>query len=220
VTSPTLTERVAGSARLHRRQRVSRGLCRVLGRIEFTGHSGIPPDGPVILAVNHRSLLDGPLLFGFIERPVACLVKREAFVPIVSRLLRDAGQIPVQRETVDPLPVHLCLQILRAGGVIGVFPEGTRGDGLVRRAKAGVGYFALRTAATVIPIACHGTAEMVRTARRHPVRLTVGAPLTFGLHPPDEPLNRRFAIEATERVRAELAALVERTAATNQGAAA
>jgi 1-acyl-sn-glycerol-3-phosphate acyltransferase len=202
---------------LRRRQAIGRALANALGRVQVDGLDRIPATGPVILAVNHRSLMDGPLLFGFIGRPVACLVKSEAFVPVVGSLLRGAGQIRVEREQIDPHPVRLCLQILTAGGVIGIFPEGTRGDGLIHRAKPGVGYFALRTGATVVPLACHGTAEMVRTVRRRPVRLDVGAPMHFAQFPPSVPLNRRLSAAATERIRVELAALVDRTTITSRG---
>jgi 1-acyl-sn-glycerol-3-phosphate acyltransferase len=219
MAEPPITDRVQGSADLRRRRTAARAFCRTLGRVDAEGLDRIPSSGAVILAVNHRSLMDGPLLFGFIERPVACLVKREAFLPIVGRLLIDAGQLPVERDTVDPYPVRRCLQILAAGGVIGVFPEGTRGDGRVRRAKPGVGYFALRSGATVVPVACHGTAEMVRSPRRARVRLEVGEPMHFAQFPPSVPLNRRLAAAATERVRGQLAALVQRSA-ISEGVAA
>ena len=214
---PTLTERVNGSSGLHLRQVVARKLIGALGRVELDGIEGIPAVGPVILAVNHRSLMDGPLLFGFVDRPVACLVKSEAFTPLIGRLLIDAGQIRVERGTIDPRPVRLCLQILDAGGAIGIFPEGTRGDGRVRYAKPGVGYFALRTGAAVVPVACHGSAELIRGVRRRPVRLTVGTALHFPRVPRGIPLNRRLSAEATERVRGELAALVNRTSTSIQG---
>jgi 1-acyl-sn-glycerol-3-phosphate acyltransferase len=188
-----------------------------LGRVQVDGVEQIPATGPVILAMNHRSLIDGPLLFGFVDRPVACLVKSEAFGPVIGTLLTDAGQIRVTRGTVDPRPVRLCLQILDAGGVIGIFPEGTRGDGRVRSAKPGVGYFALRTGAAVVPIACHGSAELIRSVRRHPVRLSIGAPLRFPQVPRGIALNRRLSAEATERVRGELAELVSRTSTKTQG---
>src|SRR5450755_4881202 len=103
--TPTLIARVEGSAALRRRQAIGRALANALGRVQVDGLDRIPATGPVILAVNHRSLMDGPLLFGFIGRPVACLVKSEAFVPVVGSLLRGAGQIRVEREQIDPHPV-------------------------------------------------------------------------------------------------------------------
>jgi 1-acyl-sn-glycerol-3-phosphate acyltransferase len=193
---------------------------RALGEIRVEGLANLPREGPVILAVNHQSMMDGPLLFGFIDRPVACLVKREAFVPVLGRVLLDAGQIPIERGAIDARPVRLGLQILKAGGVLGVFPEGSRGDGLVRQAKPGVGYFALRTGATVVPVACHGTADLLGTFRRRPVRIDIGAPMTFAAQPEGRPLNRRLSAAATEQVRLELAALVTRANIISRGAIA
>lgn len=170
----------------------------------------IPSTGPVVIAMNHRSLLDGPLLFGFVSRPANCLVKHEAFTPWLAPLLRAAGQIPVRRDIVDARAVRLCLRILHAGGLVGVFPEGTRGRGLVETARPGVGYLALRTGATVIPVACAGTAEMAhrRSWRRPTAVLLAGAPIVVNRWPADRPLKRSVAATQTEVIRAALATLV------------
>jgi 1-acyl-sn-glycerol-3-phosphate acyltransferase len=210
MAEPTIAERVAGSPVLRRRQALGRRISHCLGRVEILGLGVVPTSGPVLLAANHRSLLDGVLLFGAVQRPVSCLVKAEAFTPRLSRLLRSAGQIPVRREIVDAGAVRLCLRTLRAGGIVGIFPEGTRGHGRVETAKPGVGYLALRTGAVVIPVACAGTPEMAhrRTARRPPALILFGAPIAVDRWPDDRPLNRRVVAAATEGIRVALAALV------------
>jgi 1-acyl-sn-glycerol-3-phosphate acyltransferase len=211
--APTLADRIVGSAALRRRQLVARGLARVLGRIEVRGLDHLPAEGAVVLAINHRAFLDGPLLFALAPRPVSFLVKIEAFTPRMTPLLRGTGQIPLHRNSMDVSAVRLSLQILRGGGIIGLFPEGTRGDGLVRTAKPGIGYFALRTGAVVVPVACHGTDVLThrRTARRPPVRITFGAPIDVGRVPDGQLVNRRHVLSATEHIRAELAELVAAT---------
>lgn len=210
---PDTADRVAGSAQLRRRQVAARLLARALGRIEVRGLERIPAAGPVVLAVNHRDFLDGPLLFGLVPRPVGFLVKQEAYTPRAAPFLLTTGQIPVVRHRPDVVAVRTALELLRAGGVIGVFPEGTRGDGLVRTAKPGVGYFALRTGAHVVPVACHGTDSLKhrRTARRPLVRVTVGTPLRPGQVPDRVRVNRRAVLAATEQVRVALADLVQAT---------
>lgn len=217
-SGPTLLERVEGSRELAAFQWLGRQICRSLGRIEFVGLQNLPRTGPVLLAVNHRSLIDGPLLFGFLGRVVSCLVKVEAFLPVgglAGRVLVRGAQLPVNRFRVDPGPVRLAIDILAAGGVVGIFPEGTRGDGLVALARPGVGYLALKTGATVIPVAIHGSASMVR--RRGPGRprvlVALGAPIA--LDPPRlgrwGTLNRASWLAATETIRLGLATLVEQT---------
>jgi 1-acyl-sn-glycerol-3-phosphate acyltransferase len=211
--APTLADRIVGSATLRRRQLVARGLARALGRIEVSGLDRLPADGPVVLAINHRAFLDGPLLFALVPRPVSFLVKIEAFTPRMTPLLRGTGQIPLARNSMDVSAVRFSLEILRAGGIIGLFPEGTRGDGQVRTAKPGVGHFALRTGALVVPVACHGTDVLThrRSARRPPVRITFGAPIDVGRVPDSQLLNRRLVLSATEQIRVALADLVAAT---------
>jgi 1-acyl-sn-glycerol-3-phosphate acyltransferase len=207
---PALTARVNGSALLRRRQGLARVISVSLGRVAIEGVTPIPDTGPVLLAVNHRSLLDGPLLFGAVRRPVSCLVKVEAFTRWVGPVLRSSGQIPVRRDGGDAPAVLLCLRILRAGGIVGIFPEGTRGHGLVDTAKPGVGYLALRAGATVIPVACSGTSAMAhrRGWRRPPAVLLFGEPIVMDRWPDGQVLKRGVAAAATEGIRVVLAGLV------------
>jgi 1-acyl-sn-glycerol-3-phosphate acyltransferase len=210
--TPTLADRVAGSAPIRRRQVAVRLLARGLGRIEANGLHRMPDGGPVVLAINHRDFLDGPLLFGLLRRPVNFLVKIEAFTPRATPFLRSTGQIPVLRNNRDVAAVRFSLRVLRAGGVLGVFPEGARGDGLVRTARPGVGYFALRTGAKVVPVACHGTDSLKhRRLRRPAVRITLGDPIDLGSVPDGQRVRRRDVLEATEQVRLALAELVVAT---------
>jgi 1-acyl-sn-glycerol-3-phosphate acyltransferase len=80
----------------------------------------------------------------------------------------------------------------------------------VETAKGGVGYLALRSGATVLPVACSGTSEMAhrRVLRRPPAVLLFGAPMTVDRWPDDKPLERATIATATEAIRVQLAALV------------
>jgi 1-acyl-sn-glycerol-3-phosphate acyltransferase len=211
--APSVADRISGSAPLRRRQATARGLAHVLGRVQMRGLENVPPTGPVILAVNHRDFLDGPLLFGFVRRPVSFLVKTEAFTRLWGPMLSGTGQIPVVRTRPDVAAVRLSLRLLDGGGVIGIFPEGTRGDGLVKTARPGVGYLALRTGAQVVPVACHGTDSLMhRTSVRRPgVLITFGPPLGLGRVPYGQRVSRGDVLTATEKVRSALADLVAET---------
>jgi 1-acyl-sn-glycerol-3-phosphate acyltransferase len=217
---PSIEERVTGSPQLRSRQRLGRRLSRAMGRLELSGLERIPPIGPVILAANHQSFMDGPLLFGFVDRVVSCLVKAEAFAPVAGQagqLLIGGAQIPVLRGEIDAAPVRLALEVLNAGGVLGIFPEGTRGNGQMTSAMPGVGYFARKTGAIVVPIAIHGSAMMThgRRINRPRVRIVVGEPLAFERARPGRPLDRRDWIAATEQIRLAIAELVSTTELLN-----
>lgn len=211
--APSVADRITGSAPLRRRQVTARALAHVLGRVEMRGLENVPATGPVILAVNHRDFLDGPLLFGFVPRPVSFLVKTEAFTRLWTPMLEGTGQIPVVRDRPDIAAVRLSLRLLQGGGVIGIFPEGSRGDGLVRTARPGVGYLALRTGAQVVPVACHGTDRLVHrsSVRRPAVLITFGTALDLGRVPEGRRVSRQAVLSATEQVRTVLADLVADT---------
>jgi 1-acyl-sn-glycerol-3-phosphate acyltransferase len=212
--APTVADRIYGSGPLRRRQALGRLIAHLIGRVELSGLERVPAEGPVVLAVNHRDFLDGPLLFAFVRRPVTFLVKIEAFTPPWTRVLTGTGQIPLAREQIDVAAVRRALRILSNGGVIGLFPEGTRGDGLARSARPGVGYFALRTGARVVPVACHGTDSLNHRpgVARPAVRITFGEPLDLGKVPAGLRVRRRAVLAATEQARVALAELVAATA--------
>ncbi|UGY94968.1 lysophospholipid acyltransferase family protein [Streptomyces gobiensis] len=119
----------------------------------------VPVSGPVILAVNHSHNIDGPMLMGTAPRPVHFLVKKEAFVGPLDPFLRGIGQLKVDRSTVDRTAITDALGVLERGGVLGIFPEGTRGEGDFASLRAGLAYFAVRSGAPVVPVAVLGSAD-------------------------------------------------------------
>jgi 1-acyl-sn-glycerol-3-phosphate acyltransferase len=117
----------------------------------------VPASGGVILAANHLGLVDGPLLATFAPRPVHALTKREMFEGRLGAFLRGAGQIPLDRFATDTAAIRSGLRVVRDGGVLGIFPEGTRGNGDLRRFHHGAAYLALVTGAPVVPVTLLGT---------------------------------------------------------------
>jgi 1-acyl-sn-glycerol-3-phosphate acyltransferase len=127
--------------------------------IRVHGATHVPGRGPCIIASNHVGLLDGPLLAAFTPRVVHALTKKEMFEGRAGVALRALGQIPLSRYDVDPAAIKDCLKVLREGGIVGVYPEGTRGDGELRHFHTGVAYLALATGAPVVPLVMFGTRE-------------------------------------------------------------
>jgi 1-acyl-sn-glycerol-3-phosphate acyltransferase len=123
------------------------------------GEELLPRTGPLIVVSNHIGLLDGPLLAAWFPRPVHVLTKKEMFTGVTGRFLRAVGQVPLSRHDVDLVAVTTCVRILRDGGAVGIYPEGTRGDGQVHRFQPGAAYLALVTGAPVVPVAVLGTRE-------------------------------------------------------------
>jgi 1-acyl-sn-glycerol-3-phosphate acyltransferase len=119
----------------------------------------VPDTGPVILASNHVGIADGPLLAAFSPRPVHALTKQEMFAGKMGRFLLAAGQIPLDRYNPDPAAVRSCLRVLRGGGAVGIFPEGSRGSGEFGRFHRGAAYLALVSGAPIVPVIQFGTRE-------------------------------------------------------------
>ena len=122
----------------------------------MVGAENVPATGPVILAANHLGVLDGPLVLLMAPRGPHILVKAEMFRGAVGRILRWAGQIPVDRES-GRSGLETARGVLRRDGVVGIFPEGNRGRGDGSSVRAGVAWLAVQGAAPVVPVAVLGT---------------------------------------------------------------
>jgi 1-acyl-sn-glycerol-3-phosphate acyltransferase len=127
-------------------------------RYEIIGSENVPETGAVLLCSNHISNLDPPILGSSLDRKVSYMAKKELFdIPVVSFLITRFGAFPVKRGAQDKQALRTTLSLLREGKVVGVFPEGTRSKtGKLGKAYQGVGLFALKEEATVIPVAIIG----------------------------------------------------------------
>ncbi|MFG3349712.1 lysophospholipid acyltransferase family protein [Streptomyces sp. NPDC048018] len=130
-----------------------------LWRPRVLGAWRVPASGPVILAVNHAHNIDGPMLMGTAPRPVHFLIKKEAFVGPLGAFLEGIGQVKVDRHSADRTAIGNALAVLEHGGVLGIFPEGTRGEGDFASLRAGLAYFAVRSGAPIVPVAVLGTTD-------------------------------------------------------------
>ena len=138
----------------------------------------------MIFASNHVGIADGPLLAVYSPRPVHALTKEEMFEGRLSRFLRLSGQIPLDRFHADPGAVKACLRVLRDGGAVGIFPEGSRGAGEYDRFHRGAAYLGLVSGAPIVPVVQFGTREPGDGSSALPkkgghVDLVYGAPFSF-----------------------------------------
>lgn len=168
-------------------RRISLPWRRMWLRVQLDGAETVPASGPVILAPNHLSFLDSMVLMYELPRPVTFLGKAEYLAhPITRRLFPAAGMIPVDRSGRGvAVSLRAAAKRLEAGGIVGIFPEGTRSrDGLLHDGHLGVAHLALHTGAPIVPVGIIGT-DLVqppgrRLPRRGDVRVRFGAPIDLG----------------------------------------
>jgi 1-acyl-sn-glycerol-3-phosphate acyltransferase len=195
----------AGRVGMDRGRRIGIVLSLLLYRLSVAGMYRVPTTGPLVVVANHSNFWDGPVLFGALPRRVSFLIKAEAVTGPVGWLLRNVGQYAINRDAPDRKPLLAARSQLKAGGAIGIFPEGTRGDGKVQTISGGAGWLAARAGAAVVPVAVRGTARPPGTGRRFRprVRVLVGEPFDI-----PQGAGRSAVDAATEQIRDRLSALV------------
>ena len=155
--------------------------------VEGIGH--VPDRGPAILCANHLSVLDPILVPLLLDRPIVFLAKSEYFHTGPTRWLFDTlGVVPVAREGGSAVQASMDrgTDVLRAGGLLCLFPEGTRSpDGRLYRGKTGPIRLALRSGAPIVPVGLIGTREVIPPHTYLPllgaaVTVRFGAPLEVG----------------------------------------
>ncbi|WP_028927778.1 lysophospholipid acyltransferase family protein [Pseudonocardia acaciae] len=180
-------------------------LFRPMYRLYLYNIGNVPADGPVVLVANHSAFVDGPLLYGLVGRRVVFLVKHEMFRGVVGRCLVRIGQLAIRRGEPDRAPLLAAQAVLRAGGMVAVFPEGTRGVGDAASARGGAAWLARSTGAVVLPVVCRGTRRPDGSGRRFRPRVDVlvGEPFQVTAE-----RGRAGLTAATEQVRVALADLI------------
>ena len=147
-------------------------------RLHVEGREHIPLEGAVIIAPNHKSYFDPPLVGVAIKkRVVHYMAKEELFRnPLFGWILRQFGTFPVKRGSVDRAAVRQAVKELKSGNALGIFPEGTRikRSGL-GRFHSGMASLALMTGTPVIPVAIVGSADMPH--KKGPLAVLIGMPI-------------------------------------------
>ena len=187
---------------------VVKPLMRVWFRIRVEGGEHVPGEGPVVLASNHRSNMDPVLLASALHRPVAFMAKAELFVGPLGWIMRWIGQFPVRRGGIDREALRRTDAVLARGSMLGLFPEGTRGDGGFAAVHPGLAYIVVRQRCPVLPVVIFGT-ERVR--RRFgwlpfasPVRIVIGPAIDL----PQSTSDRAGRRAASEVLRQRLQAFL------------
>jgi 1-acyl-sn-glycerol-3-phosphate acyltransferase len=145
----------------------------------------VPLQGSVILASNHASFLDPPLVGAGLKRGINYLARESLFrFPVVGWLLRQWQVVPVDREGGGAKGLKAILDRLLAGGAIILFPEGTRTrDGKMQPARSGIGLTVIKSKAPLVPVRVFGTFEAygrhLRLPRPRRIMVKYGRPMLF-----------------------------------------
>ena len=149
----------------------------VIFRLHVEGRENVPQTGAIIVAPNHKSDWDPPLIgVAFNTRIIHYMAKEELFKnPFLGWLIRQFGTFPVKRGTVDRTAIRQALRELKAGNPLGIFPEGTRirREGL-GRFHSGMASLALMTGTPVVPVAVIGSRWMPH--KKGPLAVLIGKP--------------------------------------------
>ena len=187
-----------------------RGLLVLLSRWKVSGRELVPMTGPLIVVANHLNNVDPPLLAaGAGGRRMILMGKIEIFKYPFGIVPRLFGAFPVRRFDADVGAMLHAERVLRRGGVLGMFPEGTRSrTGHLGKLQPGTALIALRTGATVLPCAITGTEQLrnpFSVLRRPKITFTVGQPIPVEAlrRPTEEQVN-----ELTARITAAIHALL------------
>jgi 1-acyl-sn-glycerol-3-phosphate acyltransferase len=185
---------------------------RIWHRCTIHGSHRIPRSGPVILIANHTCSADPAFLLASSPRPISFLLAEEYIrLPVISGILRFLRCVPVQRNGRDLAAMRSALQRLKAGGVLGIFPEGglsNAGRGQPRRFKAGAVLLALRGGVPVLPVLILGGPQSRHVLdawllpSRRKTRIIFGAPVALSRN--GERHGNRQYLERTMRQVMEL----------------
>jgi len=200
------------------------GLLRLLLVRHVRGLERLPREGGVILAANHVSFWDPPVLGATLPREFASMTRASFFgVPGFGALLRSLGAFPVERGAPDQRAFRHARDVLLGGGALLMFPEGGRmKDGRLHPGLPGVGLLAALTRAPIVPVYVAGTNRIRRCiARLEDVRIAIGEPLPEALWASPgtttTPSGRALHQEIADRVMQEIARLRDEAVSKDRG---
>lgn len=160
-------------------------LARSLFRFRVIGRRHIPKRGGLLVAANHASYLDIPLVGCGLRRRASYLGRQDLFGPRwVKAICRWLGWIPIRLNRLDREGFGKAVSLIKGGKVVVIYPEGTRTpDGRLRPGKPGIGVIVEETGCPVVPAYIAGADEALPMdaawIRCHPVQVTFGTPIDF-----------------------------------------
>ncbi|MBV8636569.1 MAG: 1-acyl-sn-glycerol-3-phosphate acyltransferase [Candidatus Eremiobacteraeota bacterium] len=184
----------------------------VVWNAKALGTENIPLHGPLVIACNHVSLLDPPVMGSFVPRQVSYMAKKELFeIPGLGQLIWGLGAYPVDRHGSAASAIKRSVEVLRAGGCIGIFPEGGRNVEGDKEIRGGVALLASLGKAPVVPAAIVGTNLK---KKRNKIKVAFGKPLAL---PSGRKATRDELAKFTDTVMSTIYALARDIGGNSQG---
>ncbi|MBN1383530.1 MAG: 1-acyl-sn-glycerol-3-phosphate acyltransferase [Elusimicrobia bacterium] len=157
---------------------ISKLVFGILYRRKITGIENLPKSGSYILAANHQSYADPPLVGSCIKEPVYYIAKKELFdIPVLGWFIKQTNAFPVDRASADIGAYRNALKILQNNGILLVFPEGTRyKPGKTRKLKNGAAMLAVATNSPIIPVGVLNSDKLLKFKR---LKVNFGPPVEY-----------------------------------------
>lgn len=187
-------------------------LFKLLSRLEVVGLENVPPEGGIILAINHLSILDPPLVFAMVERQDATVLTADKYKNnvFIRWIIDSVGGIWINREEADFNALRAARAYLQGGGLLGIAPEGTRSrNGAINPPKTGIAFLADRAGVPVLPVAVSGTESAFRRVlrfHRPPIKIQFSPPFRL---PPVDRRNREADLQRnTDEIMCRIAVML------------
>ena len=167
------------------------------------GAENVPKEGAMIMAANHMSNWDPPILGTYLPRTVGYMAKEELFkLAIAGAIIKSLNAFPVKRGASDRGAIKMALNILKKGLCLGIFPEGTRSrDGKLHKAQAGVSLIAAMSKAPVVPTALIGTNKIWSKEEKFPqLTIVFGEPIYYEGKSNDKAALEEFSQEIMKKI--------------------
>ncbi len=154
---------------------LSKAVARTFFNYRVIGAANMIEEGPCIIAANHCSYLDPPLVGIACRRAIHYLARKSLLdLPVLGPILPELNVIPVDQKNADRSALMGAIRVVRHGGAVLIFPEGTRSaDGELQTARPGLGMIAAKTGAPVVPVHLSGTYAAFPKGSKFPKPTTV-----------------------------------------------
>lgn len=191
---------------------ILRFLFRIMTRVTVVNGGKVPASGACILATNHMSRLDTPLLMVYTPRHdlIALVTDKYKTNPLFSFMVKVTGSVWIDRDRADFAAFRSALEYLKTGGMLGIAPEGTRSTtGTLQPGKPGTVLLAEKARVPIIPVGIAGSEDSVaKMLRLHRPAITIRYGDAFSL-PPLERTNRdTWQEDSTAEIMCRIAALL------------